>query len=69
MGQSKAARAAAGSTANGPRKYAHTGKRRCLQPTIFRPRVQALSAPDDSFVSLGDVAARVLAKLEEARHG
>ena len=63
----KAARAAAGSTANDPRKFAHTGKRRCFSATIFRPQVQARYAPDDSFVSLGYIAARYLQKLEARR--
>jgi hypothetical protein len=43
MGQSKAARAAAGSTANGPRELAHTGKRRGSFATTFRLESQALA--------------------------
>jgi hypothetical protein len=43
MGLTKAARAAAGSTANGPRELAHTGKRRGSFGTTFRPESQALA--------------------------
>jgi hypothetical protein len=43
MGPTKAARAAAGSTANGPRELAHTGKRRNSFATTFRPESQALA--------------------------
>ena|ERR1700722_3644680 len=39
----KASRAAAGSTANGPRELAHTGKRRGSFATTFRPESQALA--------------------------
>jgi hypothetical protein len=38
-----AARAAAGSTANGPRELAHTGKRRNFLATTFRPESLALA--------------------------
>jgi hypothetical protein len=38
-----ASRPAAGSTANGPRELAHTGKRRGSFATTFRPESQALA--------------------------
>jgi hypothetical protein len=43
MALTDAARAAAGSTANGPRELAHTGTRRYFFATTFRPESQALA--------------------------
>ena len=43
MALTDAASAAAGSTANGPRELAHTGKRRNSFATTFRPGSQALA--------------------------
>ena len=43
MAFTDAARAAAGSTANGPLELAHTGKRRSSLATTFRPESQALA--------------------------
>jgi hypothetical protein len=43
MGPTKAARAAAGSTANGPREFATMGKRRNSLATTFSPKSQLLA--------------------------
>jgi hypothetical protein len=43
MALTDAARAAAGSTANGPRELAHTGTRSYSFATTFRPESQALA--------------------------
>ena len=66
MKGSEATRAAAGWTANGPQKYAHTAKRRDFLANTLRPVLQPLNGLD-LFVSLGDAATRVLSRLEEAR--
>jgi hypothetical protein len=48
------------------RKHAHLGNPRRFSANTFRPFIQPHVA-SDSFVSLGDVAARIFAELEVRR--
>jgi hypothetical protein len=49
------------------RMHAQLGIRRKCSATTVRPFVQAHSARDDSFATLGNVAARIFARLQRAR--
>jgi hypothetical protein len=63
----KAARATRPSDGAGPRKFAHTAKRRNFPATISRAAVQAHASSPDGFVTLGAAAFNILARLIEAR--
>jgi hypothetical protein len=63
MGASEVARAAAGSTANGPREFSTTGKRRDLPATTIRPIAQA-SQLEPELESLGDGSAQRVQLLD-----
>jgi hypothetical protein len=66
MAFQKASRPAAGSTANGPRELAHTGKRRGSLATTIRPESQALARiADHSLVAERLGVAIELARLDE----
>ena len=66
MASQKAVRAARRLDGVGPRDFATTTKRRNSFATTPRLRVQA-RAPEPNFVSLGDIASRILARLAGAR--
>jgi hypothetical protein len=62
----KSVRQAYVGASNLPRKHAHLGNPRRPLVTTFRPFIQRHIA-SDSFVRFGDVAARILMRLEEAQ--